>query len=77
MTRHATIDRFEGDIAVLDVDGAQVRRPRASLDPEAREGDVVDLGTGRVDAQRTRQLREELAEARRRLEARRERTDKL
>lgn len=76
MTR-GSIDRFEGDEAVLDVDGEEVRRPRKTLAPEAREGDVVDLATGCVDRARTRTLREEVEKARRLARRRMERTDKI
>jgi hypothetical protein len=62
----ATVDRFEEELAVLIVDGRQVTRPRAELAPEVREGDVIDLDTGKVDAQATEALREEVRKARRR-----------
>lgn len=62
----ATVDRFEEGLAVLIVDGRQVTRPRAELSPEAREGDVIDLDTGKVDAQATEALREEVRKARQR-----------
>ncbi len=62
----ATVDRFEEELAVLIVDGRQVTRPRAELPPEAREGDVIDLDTGKVDPQATEALREEVRQARRR-----------
>ncbi|MEN9798416.1 MAG: hypothetical protein RL653_2112 [Pseudomonadota bacterium] len=60
----ASIDRFEGDWAVLDADGKALRRRRDTLSPEAREGDVVDLETGQVDAEATRALLEEVKAAR-------------
>jgi hypothetical protein len=62
----ATVDRFEDKLAVLIVDGRQVTRPRAELAPEVREGDVIDLDTGKVDAQATEALREEVRKARKR-----------
>ncbi|MFL5343630.1 MAG: DUF3006 domain-containing protein [Hyalangium sp.] len=62
----ATVDRFEEGLAVLVVDGRQVTRPRAELAPEVREGDVIDLDTGKVDAQATEALREEVRKARKR-----------
>ena len=40
---HASIDRLEGEVAVLLVDGEERHVPRARLPKEAREGDVVDL----------------------------------
>lgn len=43
---HASIDRFEGEWAVLlDESGQERRLERATLPPQAREGDVVDLET--------------------------------
>jgi len=60
----ASIDRFEGEWAVLDVDGQQVRRRRDTLARGAREGDVVDLETGEVDADATRALLDEVKAAR-------------
>jgi hypothetical protein len=62
----ATVDRFEEELAVLIVEGQQVTRPRAQLPAEAREGDVIDLDTGKVDVEATEALREQVREARRR-----------
>ncbi|SET28190.1 DUF3006 domain-containing protein [Stigmatella erecta] len=63
---HATVDRFEEDLAVLIVDGREVTRPRAGLAAGVREGDVIDLATGQVDAKATEALREEVRQARQR-----------
>lgn len=60
----ATVDRFEEDLAVLIVDGAERIVPRAQLPADAREGDVVDLSLGQVDAQATEALREQVRQAR-------------
>jgi len=60
----ATVDRFEEDLAVLIVDGAERILPRAQLPADAREGDVVDLSLGQVDAQATEALREQVRQAR-------------
>lgn len=60
----ATVDRFEEDLAVLLVDGGEKRVPRARLSAEAREGDVVDLATGKVDVEATEALREQVRQAR-------------
>jgi hypothetical protein len=60
---HGSIDRFEGEVAVLIVDGREQHVPRAKLPKGAREGDVIDLGTMRVDAAATERLREETREA--------------
>lgn len=59
-TVHAVIDRFEGDEAVLEVDGRERRVPRASIDPVAREGDVITLADERVDRAETERRRGEL-----------------
>ncbi len=37
------IDRFEGDVAVLEIAGALTSVPRALLPEGAREGDVMRL----------------------------------
>jgi hypothetical protein len=60
----ATVDRFEDDLAVLVVDGAERILPRDQLPADAREGDVVDLSLGQVDAQATETLREQVRQAR-------------
>lgn len=60
----ATVDRFEEDLAVLIVDGAERILPRAQLPADAREGDVVDLALGQVDAPATEALREQVRQAR-------------
>ncbi|MBN1206929.1 MAG: DUF3006 domain-containing protein [Myxococcaceae bacterium] len=65
----ATVDRFEDELAVLIVDGRQLTRPRAELPAEAREGDVIDLETGQVDAEATEALREQVRQARQRAAA--------
>jgi len=62
--KRASIDRFEGDWAVLDADGQELRRRRDTLARTAREGDVVDLETGEVDAEATRALLDEVKAAR-------------
>ena len=68
--RRATIDRFEHDVAVLQVEGREVRCARADLPPEAREGDGVDLKRGVVDDEATERLRDEVREARARAQGR-------
>ncbi|MFY2561349.1 DUF3006 domain-containing protein [Corallococcus terminator] len=62
----ASLDRIEDDVAVLIVDGREVTRPRSSLPPGAREGDVLNLETMQVDAEATEALREEVRVARQR-----------
>ncbi|MDO4862708.1 MAG: DUF3006 domain-containing protein [Ruminococcus sp.] len=41
-----TIDRFEGDYAVLETDEGMVNIHRAHLPSSAREGDVVTYSNG-------------------------------
>ncbi|RKG53067.1 DUF3006 domain-containing protein [Corallococcus sp. AB011P] len=60
----ATVDRIEDDVAVLVVDGQQVTRALDTLPPGVREGDVVDLETGTVDAEATESLRADVRAAR-------------
>ncbi len=59
--RKGIVDRFEEDVAVVEVHGRQEHVPRAKLSSEAREGDVVDLDSGRVLVEETRKRREEAA----------------
>ncbi|WP_257459738.1 DUF3006 domain-containing protein [Archangium lipolyticum] len=61
-----TLDRFEEELAVLIVDGREVTRPREELPPDAREGDVLDLDTLKVDPAATERLRNEVRQARKR-----------
>ncbi|MDR3552467.1 MAG: DUF3006 domain-containing protein [Clostridia bacterium] len=54
------IDRFEGDYAVCEEDGAKMRNiPRSLLPPGAKEGDVLapEGGRFRVDEQGTQARR--------------------
>ena len=61
----ASVDRFEDDTAVLVTDAREeVRLPRSALPAGTREGDVVDLAAGAVDAEATERLRAEVREAR-------------
>lgn len=62
----ATLDRIEGDVAVLIVDGCEVTRPRHTLPEGVREGDVLDLDTLAVDREATEALRQSVREARKR-----------
>ena len=63
---HATIDRFEDDVAVLVRDGFEEVRPLSELPEGAREGDVIDLETMQVDVHATEALRREVQQARER-----------
>ncbi|MHB8875417.1 MAG: DUF3006 domain-containing protein [Myxococcaceae bacterium] len=62
----AVIDRFEEDQAVLLADDGERVVARASLPPGAREGEVIDLETWRVDPGETERRREEIQETRER-----------
>lgn len=37
------VDRFEGDLAVLEIDGARVDVPRSALPEGTREGDTLSF----------------------------------
>lgn len=58
--KRGVVDRFEGDQVVLEVEGHEEVRPRASLAAGAREGDWVNLATGEVDEAATEAAREKL-----------------
>ncbi|MGA9522770.1 MAG: DUF3006 domain-containing protein [Myxococcaceae bacterium] len=62
----ATIDRFEGDVAVLLTESGEIHVDRRKLAEDAREGDVVDVDTGEVDRDATERLRSEVQKARER-----------
>lgn len=67
----ATIDRFEGDIAVLEVEPERmkVNVPRSDLPEDAKQGDVVRL-EGTVDLEETERRRSEIQEQIERLKRR-------
>ncbi len=48
------IERFEGELAVLETDGKPLSIPRGLLPPEAREGDLLTISIDRdaTDARR-------------------------
>ena len=54
-----TIDRFEGDYAVLETDEGMVNIHRAHLPSSAREGDIVNYSNGgfSIDRAETDRLR--------------------
>ncbi len=57
------IDRFEGDFAVVEVDGKEMRDiPKTDIPVIAREGDVLKLVNGKyeVDFEETKRLRAEV-----------------
>lgn len=45
-----TIDRFEGEFALLEADGVMLRLPRALVPADAREGDLLTI---QIDQERT------------------------
>lgn len=58
------IDRFEGDFAVVEFEGRQMKDvPKEELYPEAREGDVILLVNGQyqVDQKETQKRKVEIA----------------
>ncbi len=63
----ASLDRIEGDRAVLVVEGREHVVPRASLPADAREGDLIDLDTLQRDAEGTERLADEVRDARAKL----------
>ncbi|MDI6880261.1 MAG: DUF3006 domain-containing protein [Desulfitobacteriaceae bacterium] len=57
------IDRFEGQMAVIEFEGRIMKNiPKALLPAEAREGDVIDeeKGSFHVNKEETRQRRAEI-----------------
>ncbi|CAN5729287.1 DUF3006 domain-containing protein [soil metagenome] len=67
----ATIDRFEGEIAVLLVEPEQtpVNVPRSDLPEEVKQGDVVRL-EGSIDGEETERRRAEVQDKIERLKRR-------
>ena len=58
------LDRIEGDVAVLVVDGREVKLPRAALPADAREGDVLQLVR---DPEATQRAKERVGNLRKKL----------
>ena len=56
------IDRFEGDIAVVEIDGENVDMPKASMPKGAKAGDalVMDGDKITIDVEATKALRKEI-----------------
>lgn len=48
------IDRFEGNIAVCEMDGRMIDVPRSCIPPEAKEGSALQLVTVDNSADRQR-----------------------
>lgn len=63
------IDRFEGELAVIETDGGMIEINVSELPENAREGDVLVLENGRyaVDSEATEQRRKNASDRLRRL----------
>lgn len=65
-----TIDRFEGDLAVVETQtGVLFNIPRQALPPQAREGDILEIA---IDAQATADKKARLRKRLKGLENRRD-----
>lgn len=56
------IDRFEGDLAVIEVDGQVMKNiPKTDIPVTAKEGDVLKSvnGTYEIDVEETKRIKEE------------------
>ncbi len=62
--KRASVDRLEGDKAVLVIDGEERVVPRSSLPMDVREGDLLFADTLQRDEEGTVRLREEVRSAR-------------
>jgi len=62
MKMQAVIDRFEGDLAVLEIDGSIKHVPRYEIPEAAREGDILILwrGVWTIDKGSTRNRKKEI-----------------
>lgn len=63
MEKRGVIDRFEGNIAVIEIDGKTIDVEKALLPKKASVGDAIiigDDGTYRVDKDTTKKLRKEI-----------------
>lgn len=56
------IDRFEGDYAVVEIEGVMNNIKRSNIPAEAREGDVIlyDKIRWKIDRQGTEELKKEI-----------------
>jgi hypothetical protein len=50
-----TIDRFEGDYAIVETSKGAVNIPRADIPKAAREGDVLVLGVDKAETEKRRE----------------------
>jgi hypothetical protein len=60
--KRGVIDRFEEDIAVIDINGVTVDVPKVKLPPEAKPGDsiIIDGEVYRMDANDTAKRKSEI-----------------
>lgn len=56
------IDRFEGDVVVLEIDGITKDFPKTLFSRHAKEGDIVTMKNGKfvILKQETNELRKEI-----------------
>jgi len=45
------IDRFEGEFAVIELNGEIYNMPRKLLPPEAKEGSVIDISVNKEETE--------------------------
>jgi len=62
MMTKGIIDRFEGDCAVVEIEGVMHHIKRSDIPPDAREGDVMiyDKSQWKIDRQGTDELKKEI-----------------
>ncbi|GMK49129.1 hypothetical protein PghCCS26_62590 [Paenibacillus glycanilyticus] len=63
MEKRGVIDRFEGNIAVIEIDGETVDVDKALLPKKVRVGDAIIIGEDgiyHVDMEATKKLRKEI-----------------
>ncbi|MCQ6563487.1 DUF3006 domain-containing protein [Paenibacillus mendelii] len=60
--RRGVIDRFEGDIAVIETDEATIDVPKSKLPRGAKSGDtvIIEGDTFRIDADDTKKRKREI-----------------
>lgn len=62
MIQHGVIDRFEGELAVIEIDGETVNFPKSALPAGAKAGDAVLVEGERIslDKRTTEKRRKEI-----------------
>ena len=63
MMKKGIIDRFEGNIAVVELENRTFENvPKEKLPPNAKEGDVIIIESGsiRLDEKETKRLKDEI-----------------